>query len=110
MRVVVCLTVLFLTLSCVSPDEAPADLILRGGNVVTMDEAVGNVEALAARDGVVIAVGTNAEIEALTGPDTQVIDLNGRTAIPGFTEAPRYRAAWRPDPWSRRRNRNRPDR
>ncbi len=87
MRVAVYSTVLLLTLSCVSPGEAPADLILRGGNVVTMDEVVGNVEALAARDGVVIAVGTNAEIEALTGPDTRVIDLNGRTAIPGFIEA-----------------------
>jgi len=87
MRVAVYSTVLLFTLSCVSPGEAPADLILRGGNIVTMDEAVGNVEALAARDGVVIAVGTNAEIEALTGPDTQVIDLNGRTAIPGFIEA-----------------------
>lgn len=87
MRVAVYSTVLLFTLSCASPDEAPADLILRGGNIVTMDEAVGNVEALAARDGVVIAVGTNAEIEALTGPDTQVIDLNGRTAIPGFIEA-----------------------
>ncbi|MEE8411679.1 MAG: amidohydrolase, partial [Acidobacteriota bacterium] len=87
MRVAVYSTVLLFTLSCVTPDEAPADLILRGGNIVTMDEAVGNVEALAARDGVVIAVGTNAEIEALTGPDTQVIDLNGRTAIPGFIEA-----------------------
>lgn len=87
MRVAVYSTVLLFTLSCASPNEAPADLILRGGNIVTMDEAVGNVEALAARDGVVIAVGTNAEIEALTGPDTQVIDLNGRTAIPGFIEA-----------------------
>lgn len=87
MRVAVYSTVLLFTLSCVTQDEAPADLILRGGSIVTMDEAVGNVEALAARDGVVIAVGTNAEIEALTGPDTQVIDLNGRTAIPGFIEA-----------------------
>jgi len=87
MRVAVYSTVLLFTLSCAAPNEAPADLILRGGNIVTMDEAVGNVEALAARDGVVIAVGTNAEIEALTGPDTQVIDLNGRTAIPGFIEA-----------------------
>ena len=60
-----------LALSCAAPGEAPADLILRGGKIVTMDETIGNVEALAARDGVVLAVGTNAEIEALTGPDTR---------------------------------------
>ena len=86
MRVVACSAILILTLSCASPGEAPADLILRGGKIVTLNESFGNVEALAARDGVVIAVGTNAEIEALIGSTTQVVELNGRTAIPGFTE------------------------
>jgi predicted amidohydrolase YtcJ len=86
MRVVVCSTVLILALSCAAPGEAPAELILRGGQIVTMDAAHGNVEALAARDGVILAVGTNAEIDGLAGPDTRIIELNGRTATPGFTE------------------------
>ena len=86
MRVVVCSSVLILALACAAPGEAPADLILRGGQIVTMDAAHGNVEALAARDGVILAVGTNAEIDGLAGPDTRIIELNGRTATPGFTE------------------------
>jgi predicted amidohydrolase YtcJ len=86
MRVVACSAILILTLSCAAPGEAPADLILRGGKIVTMDDAVGEVEALAARDGVVIAVGTNAEIDALRGSETRVIELEGRLATPGFTE------------------------
>ncbi|NIL99677.1 MAG: amidohydrolase family protein [Acidobacteria bacterium] len=51
-----------------------------------MDDAVGEVEALAARDGVVVAVGTNGEIDAYRGSETRVIDLEGRLATPGFTE------------------------
>jgi len=86
MRIAVLTTILLLTLSCASPGEAPADLILRGGKIVTMDEGLGDVEALAARDGVVIAVGTNAEIEALSGAATRVVELDGRTAVPGLTE------------------------
>jgi len=86
MRLALCSTILMLTLCCASPGDAPADLILRGGKIVTMDASAGNVEALAARDGIVIAVGTNAEIDALSGPDTQVVELDGRTAAPGFTE------------------------
>ena len=86
MRVIACLTILLLTLSCAAPGEAPAELILRGGRIVTMDPTHGSVEALAARDGVILAVGTNAEIDALRGPDTHVIELDGRTATPGLTE------------------------
>jgi len=75
-----------LSLACAVPQDVPADLILRGGKIVTMDESLWEVEALAARDGLVLAIGTNAEIELLAGPRTQVLDLDGRTAIPGFTE------------------------
>ena len=64
MRVVICSAFLLLTLSCAAPGEAPADLVLRGGQIVTMDATIGTVEALAARDGVVIAIGTDAEMMA----------------------------------------------
>ena len=86
MRILACLTILLLALSCAAPGEAPAELILRGGRIVTMDAASGTVAALAVRDGVVLAIGTNAEIDALRGPDTHVIELEGRTATPGLTE------------------------
>jgi len=86
MRRVISSTILVFALSCAAPGEAPADLILRGGQIITMDDAFGNIEALAARDGVIIAVGTDSEIEGFIGPDTRIIELDGRTATPGFTE------------------------
>ena len=64
----------------------PADLILRGGKIVTVDPGHPEAEALAARGGRIIAVGTNAEIEPLRGPATEVIELGGRLVIPGFIE------------------------
>jgi predicted amidohydrolase YtcJ len=64
----------------------PADLVLLNGKVVTVDEDIGEVEAVAVRGHEIAALGTSADIEALVGPDTRVIDLDGRLAIPGFIE------------------------
>jgi predicted amidohydrolase YtcJ len=64
----------------------PADLILVNGKLVTVDEATPEAQALAAREGVIVAVGSTAEIERYRGPDTEVIDLGGKLAIPGFIE------------------------
>ncbi|MGI9261066.1 MAG: amidohydrolase, partial [Woeseiaceae bacterium] len=64
----------------------PADLVLRGGKIATVDTAIGNVEALAVNGYQVTAVGSNDEISAYVGPETQVIELNGRFAMPGFIE------------------------
>ncbi len=64
----------------------PADLVLRGGKIATVDPALGNVEALAVNGYQVTAVGSNDEISAYIGPETQVIELNGRFAMPGFIE------------------------
>lgn len=66
---------------------APADLILRGGRIVTLDPAKPEAEALAARDGKIVAVGSVAEVDRHRGPATEVIDLDGRLAIPGFIES-----------------------
>ena len=63
----------------------PADLVLRNGTILTL-EASGTVQALAARDGKIVALGTNRDVESLTGPSTRIIDLNGRLAIPGLIE------------------------
>jgi predicted amidohydrolase YtcJ len=67
-----------------SPDAA--DLVLTNGKIVTVDPAHPEAEALAVRDGLVMAVGTSAEMEAFVGSGTQVVDLDGRLAIPGFIE------------------------
>ncbi len=69
-----------------TPTVAPADLVLRGGKVATVDPALGNAEAIAVNGYQVTAVGGNDEISAYIGPDTEVIELNGRFAMPGFIE------------------------
>ena len=69
-----------------APQVQPADLILRGGKIVTLDGTTPEAQALAARNGVIVAIGTNAAIARYSGPSTQVIELNGQLAIPGFIE------------------------
>ena len=70
--------------------EAPApefaDLVLRGGKVVTVDPALGTVEAIAVNGYRIAAVGDDAAIAARIGPHTEVIELRGRLALPGFIE------------------------
>ena len=65
---------------------APADLVLRNGKIITVDEKKPEAQALAIRGGLIVAVGTNAELAPLVGKHTQVIDLAGRLATPGFIE------------------------
>jgi hypothetical protein len=67
--------------------ESPADRILVNGKVLTVDADDSVAEALAIRDGRILAVGTTAEIEALAGPATGRIDLAGRTVTPGLLDA-----------------------
>jgi predicted amidohydrolase YtcJ len=64
----------------------PADLVLCGGRVVTLDPAHPRAEALAATGGRIVAVGSDADIASRIGPATRVIELAGRLAIPGFIE------------------------
>lgn len=64
----------------------PADLVLRSGKIVTVDERYGTVEAIAVRADRILAVGTNKEIAEHIGPQTKVIDLQGKFASPGFIE------------------------
>ncbi len=64
----------------------PADLVLRGGKIATVDPDIGEVEALAVNGYTITAVGSNDEIAAYVGPNTEVMELQGRLAIPGFIE------------------------
>ncbi len=68
------------------PPVTPADMVLRGGVVLTVDPALGDQQALAVGGHQILAVGSNDEISAHIGPDTQVIELDGRTVIPGLIE------------------------
>jgi len=72
--------------ACAGEAPPPADLVLLGGNVVTIDEAVPDGQALAAREGRIVAVGSDADIRRYVGEGTRVVELDGRTAIPGFIE------------------------
>jgi predicted amidohydrolase YtcJ len=66
--------------------EGKADTVLTGGRV-WCGLAAGSVEALALRDGKVLAAGPLSEVEPLIGPATMRIDLRGRLAMPGFYDA-----------------------
>ena len=70
----------------VTMEVEPADLVLRGGKVATVDPDLGNVSAIAVNGYKITAVGSNDEIAAYIGPETSVIELNGRFAMPGFIE------------------------
>ena len=66
--------------------QAP-DTVLLNGKVVTLDARSTTQEAIAVRDGRIIAVGTTADIRKLAGPATRVIDARGRTVIPGLIDS-----------------------
>ena len=73
-------------LSVAALQAQPADLVLRNGKIVTLESSVPEVQALAARGGKIIAVGTNQQMQTYIGSSTKVVDLAGRLAIPGFIE------------------------
>lgn len=72
--------------ACRQPPTHPADLVLLNGRIVTLDSAAPTAQALAVRGDRIVALGSNRTIEALAGPATQRLDLNGRLAVPGFIE------------------------
>ncbi|MFN4185138.1 MAG: amidohydrolase [Hyphomonas sp.] len=74
--------------SCITPgvrDDAP-DTILLGGAVLTMEPGASDASAIAIRDGVILAVGGNAQIKALADTHTAIIDTAGRVVVPGFID------------------------
>ena len=66
--------------------QAP-DLIVHNGKLVTEDDRRSIAQAAAVRGGKFVAVGTDREVLALKGEQTKVINLNGRTAIPGLNDS-----------------------
>ncbi len=67
--------------------EEMADMIIVGGQVVTLDPRTPSCEAVAIREGKILRLGTGAEIEALADPQTQRLQLNGEFVIPGLIES-----------------------
>ena len=67
--------------------STPADLVLLGGSVMTMDAARPRASAVAVRGGRILAVGDDRTVLERSGPRTRRIELAGRTLLPGFTDA-----------------------
>src|SRR4051812_3146558 len=65
----------------------PADLVLRGGRIVTVDAARPEARALAAIGDTIVAVGSEEEIQKYIGPSTKIVDLKGALAVPGLIDA-----------------------
>jgi len=65
----------------------PADLIITGAKVITVDPSFSIAEAVAVRDDKIIAVGGAADVAALAADHTRIIDAGGRTVIPGLIDA-----------------------
>ena len=73
--------------ACVDPEDEMADLVLRDGVVWTGVAGAGRAEAVAVKDGEILAVGSNAAIDVFVSDETTVISLQGRTLTPGFIDA-----------------------
>ena len=76
------------TAAAQAQDATIADTIYVGGDIVTINDGQPAAEALAVKDGKILAVGDRAAIEATNkGPATVVVDLAGKTLLPGFLDA-----------------------
>jgi len=83
-------TILLLLGACArqdAPEQPPADRIFVNGYVYTADAGRSVAQAVAIRDGLIVAVGDSASVGTLAGPDTQLIDLAGRMLMPGLQDA-----------------------
>ena len=87
-RVAIVLSAMFLNSTRVTAQEDPTpDTVFLNGTVVTMARAGDISEAVAIREGKIAAVGTNKQIRGLAGKLTKVVDLSGKTILPGFYAA-----------------------
>ena len=66
--------------------QAPPDLILSNGKIITVDDTFSIAQAVAVRGNRIVAVGTNADINKLAGPNTRRVDLRGKAVVPGMID------------------------
>ena len=81
------LLVLFGIASYAAAQNAEADLVILNGKVITVDKDFSIKQAIAVKDGWIMAVGTNEDVQKLAGRKTQVIDLKGKAILPGINES-----------------------
>ena len=68
------------------PSGGTADTVYLHGGVITVDDAQPKAQAVAVKDDKILAVGSDAQVSALKGPATRVVDLAGKTMVPGFVD------------------------
>src|SRR5688500_16332579 len=66
--------------------QPAADMILTNGKIITVDDRFSIAQAVAVRGERIVAVGSNADITRMAGPNTRRIDLRGRAVTPGFID------------------------
>ena len=84
--VTICLT-LFMSVANNNAASLAPDLVIVNASTHTMDEAQPRAEAVAISGNRIVAVGLTAEIQALSGPRTRVVDAGGKNVFPGFNDA-----------------------
>jgi predicted amidohydrolase YtcJ len=86
------LVLLLIGLAAIAPaawrqPAAPADLLIVGADIVTMEPALPRASAIAIRGGRIAALGSDRSLVSLQGPSTTVLDAGGRTILPGFVDS-----------------------
>ena len=81
----ICLALL-LDASDLNAETPIADTLYQGGSILTLEEDGETVEALAIRNGRILAAGDKLTVGKYVGPDTQQVDLGGRTLMPAFVD------------------------
>jgi predicted amidohydrolase YtcJ len=87
MKFIIWTCLFWLSISLNTFAQVSADCVLLNGKIWTVNEKQPEAEAVAILWNRIIAVGTNNDIRKLTGPQTRVIDLQGRRVVPGFNDA-----------------------
>ncbi|HDR6255477.1 TPA: amidohydrolase [Bacillus cereus] len=72
--------------SAVLPSQLPKNVVFKNGTIYTSNEKQDIVEAVAAKEGKIIFVGSNKDVEEFINEDTKVVDLQGRFILPGFVD------------------------
>jgi predicted amidohydrolase YtcJ len=64
-----------------------ADLVVTGGNLITLDRSMPTASAMAVREGRIVRTGSDADVSSLIGPNMVRVELRNRTVVPGFCDA-----------------------
>jgi len=85
-----------------SPSAAPAELVLRNATILTVDTNLPRAQAAAVSEGRLVFVGNSNGLLPFVGPTTRVLDLTGRTVVPGFIDAHAHPGPEYPEdsPWA----------